>query len=193
MSDVYQSTTVLPFRPRIDKAFEVINRMVADGVIESYAIGGATGAFFYLEPDTTYDVDIFCVISGVEEDALDMLRPIYDYLTERGYKPEAEAINIAGIPVQFLPVFNPLNEEAVEHAREFDYMGVRVKVMSPEHLVAIMLQTGRTKDYVRVARFIETDAFDPVVLDVILSRHGLTQAARKTWRAVKILERRVAE
>lgn len=92
-----------------------------------------------------------------------------------------------------MPVFNPLNEEAVEHAREFDYMGIRVKVMSPEHLVAIMLQTGRTKDYVRVARFIEADAFDPKVLNEILDRHGLTQTARKAWRAVRILERRVAE
>ncbi len=47
---------------RADLAFQVINQMVADGVIEDYAIGGATAAFFYIEPDTTYDVDIFCVL-----------------------------------------------------------------------------------------------------------------------------------
>ena len=31
---------------RIDLAFAVINKMVADGVIEDYAVGGATAAFF---------------------------------------------------------------------------------------------------------------------------------------------------
>lgn len=190
MSNVYQSSTVLPFRPRIDKAFEVINQMVTDGVIERYAIGGATAAFFYLEPDMTFDVDIFCVLRGVEEDALNMLGPIYEYLKARGYKPEAEAVNIAGIPIQFLPVFNELNEDAVEYARVFDYSGVQVRVMSPEYLVAIMLQTGRTKDYVRVARFIEAGAFDPAVLNQLVDRHGLTHAARKAWRAVRLLERR---
>jgi hypothetical protein len=71
------TTTGMPTRGvRIEQAFRVINQMVADGIIENYAIGGATGAFFYIEPDTTYDVDIFCVLSGIEEDALDMLRPI---------------------------------------------------------------------------------------------------------------------
>ena len=38
---------------------EVINRMQADGVIGQYAIGGAVGATFYLEPVATLDIDIF--------------------------------------------------------------------------------------------------------------------------------------
>lgn len=185
MSNVYQSTTVTPIRSaRIDQAFRIINQMVVDGVIENYAIGGATGAFFYIEPDTTFDVDIFCVLSGIEVDALDMLRPIYDYLTAKGYAPEAEMIAIEGVAVQFLPVFNPLNEEAVQHAKEFDYMGVPVRVMSPEHLVAIMLQTGRAKDYVRVARFLEADAFERDELRQVLERHGL----ERKWKTLRRLE-----
>src|SRR3989304_10321779 len=36
-----------------------INKMEADGVVERYAIGGAVGATFYLEPVATLDVDIF--------------------------------------------------------------------------------------------------------------------------------------
>src|SRR4029078_12425705 len=109
------------------------------------AIGGATGAFFYIEPDFTYDVDIFCVLSVVETDALGTLSPIYLYLESKGYKAVDEAVDVEGVAVQFLPVFNPLNEEAVEQARDFDYQGVPVRVMSPEHLMAIMLQTGRSK------------------------------------------------
>jgi len=171
---------------RIDQAFKVINKMVSDGIIENYAIGGATGAFFYIEPDTTYDVDIFCVLKGVKADALDMLTPIYDYLRTKGYESEDVAVNIAGVAVQFLPVYNPLNEEAVEHAREFDYQGIPVRVMSPEHLVAIMLQTGRSKDLVRVARFLEAEAFDVNSVKETLKRHGL----EKESGTLRLLQRR---
>jgi hypothetical protein len=43
----------------IQKVIATINRMQTDGVIERYAIGGAVGATFYLEPAATLDVDIF--------------------------------------------------------------------------------------------------------------------------------------
>lgn len=188
MSNIFQSTTVSQPRPvRVDRAFAVINQMVTDGIIECYAVGGATAAFFYIEPDTTYDVDIFCVLRTFEANAIDMLAPIYEYLGNKGYRPEAEAILIEGVAVQFLPVFNPLNEEAVERAREFDYEGVPVRVMSPEHLVAIMLDTGRSKDYVRIARFIEADAVDRETLLDILAQHKLKQK----WTALQNIKRRL--
>ena len=41
---------------------EMINRMQTDGVIDEYAIGGAVGATFYLEPSATEDVDIFVML-----------------------------------------------------------------------------------------------------------------------------------
>ena len=44
---------------KILEVIRVVNQMVADGVIERYAIGGAVGATFYLEPVSTLDVDIF--------------------------------------------------------------------------------------------------------------------------------------
>lgn len=43
----------------IRNTIAAINQMQADGVIERYAIGGAVGAAFYLEPVATLDVDIF--------------------------------------------------------------------------------------------------------------------------------------
>jgi hypothetical protein len=36
--------------------FQIINDMQRDGVIDKYAIGGAVGATFYLEPAATLDV-----------------------------------------------------------------------------------------------------------------------------------------
>ena len=43
----------------IREAIATINQMQADGVVERYAIGGAVGATFFLEPIATLDVDIF--------------------------------------------------------------------------------------------------------------------------------------
>jgi hypothetical protein len=43
-------------------AIRVINQMQDDGVVERYAIGGAGGATFYLEPVAKLDVDIFVTL-----------------------------------------------------------------------------------------------------------------------------------
>ena len=37
----------------------IVEQLHANGVIGPYAIGGAVGAAFYLEPVATLDVDIF--------------------------------------------------------------------------------------------------------------------------------------
>jgi len=146
--------------------------MVKDGVIEEYAIGGAVAALFYIEPINTNDLDIF--FHAKDSDAgLDILSPLYKYLSGLGYKGKAEAIDIEGWPVQFLPIFNPLLEEAVGQAKEVRFQRTTTRVMQAEHLVAIMLQTGRLKDHARIAQFIEHDAVDQKLLTGILRRHGL--------------------
>lgn len=43
----------------IKDTLAAINQMEADGVTKRYAIGGAVGATFCLEPVATLDVDIF--------------------------------------------------------------------------------------------------------------------------------------
>jgi len=45
---------------------------------------------------------------------LTILATIYEYLLNRGCKAKGEFVYIEGLPVQFLPVFNSLTEEAVE-------------------------------------------------------------------------------
>jgi hypothetical protein len=47
--------------------------------------------------------------------------------------------------------------------------------MRPEHLVALMLDTGRLKDYLRINLFLQTDAVNREELQIILQRHGLSQ------------------
>ena len=152
---------------------EMINRMQADGVIGKYAIGGAVGATFYLEPVATADVDIFVMLPTASGGALLSISPIYEYLTARGCRIEGERIVIADWPVQFLPPHGALEEEALAGAVETEVEGIRTWVLSAEHLVAIALQTGRAKDYARIVQFVEQDAVDADKLNSILKKHGL--------------------
>src|SRR5262249_9260341 len=98
-TSVSPSSSVSPFPEAadksLDKTFTVINQMVTDGVIESYALGGAMASLFYTEPFATFDVDTFCFINGITNE-LDPLRPIYDYLRPRNVPEYAEGFIIEG-------------------------------------------------------------------------------------------------
>jgi hypothetical protein len=159
------------------ETLRVINRMVKDRVIEEYAIGGAVAAIYYLEPFDTADLDIFVQVDTTGSD-LTILAPIYEYLVGRGYKAKGESIYIEGLPVQFLPVYNPLTEEALEEAQTITYSRVTTRIMRPEYLVTIMLDTGRPKDYLRVSMFLEQGAVNLRRLQAVLKRHGLV----KKWK-----------
>lgn len=165
--------------PAVKATLEVINQMQADGVIGNYAIGGAVGATFYLEPVATLDIDVFISFQNSGASKLLTLSPIYDYLTERGFKAEKEHVVIEKWPVQFLPPGNALVEEALTQAVETEVEGAKTRVMTAEHLVAIALQTGRAKDFSRILQFIESGALDSDKLDAILARHGLVAKWRQ--------------
>ncbi|MCX7723234.1 MAG: hypothetical protein N2379_09300 [Verrucomicrobiae bacterium] len=68
------------------KAIELINQMRADGVIVQYAIGGAVGATFYLEPVATVDLGVFVHFQPDAEKRLATPKKIFDYLSARGGK-----------------------------------------------------------------------------------------------------------
>jgi hypothetical protein len=153
----------------------VINQMQADGVIGKYAIGGAVGATFYLEPAATLDVDIFVVLPKAPSSSFLTLTPLYDYLTARGCRVDGAHIVIGTWPVQFLPASDGLEREALDEAIETEVEGVATWVMTAEHLIAIALQTGRPKDYARILQFLESAALDQGRLGSILARHGLVR------------------
>ena len=160
-------------RMKIREAVAVINRMKTDGIIKHYAIGGAVGATFYLEPSATLDIDIFIGFKPEEGSHLISLKPVFDYLTAHGCSTRGEYILIAGWPVQFLPASGQLVEEALESAIETDLEGEPAWIFSAEHLAAIALQTGRAKDMARVLQFVESGVLDADKFESIISRHGL--------------------
>lgn len=158
----------------ISQIIAVINGLEKDGIIERYAIGGAVGATFYIEPVATLDVDIFVVFRQGGGSNLLTMGPIFDYLTARGGVLEREYVVLYGWPVQFIPPTSPLVAEAIENAVIVDVEGVPAKVFTAEHLAAIALETGRPKDMARLLQFIECDVLDMERFQSIISRHGLS-------------------
>ncbi|MDQ1593210.1 MAG: hypothetical protein QOG71_3837 [Pyrinomonadaceae bacterium] len=156
----------------MEKTLQVLNRMQADGLIEQYAIGGAIAATFYVEPISTFDLDIFFTVVGAADKFLS-LTPLYDYLAALGYQAVGEAVEIEGWPVQFLPAFTLLLEEALSQAEAIRFKTTPTRVMRAEHLVAVMLQTGRPKDYARIIQFLENEAVEWSRLSDVLARHDL--------------------
>ena len=63
----------------IAKTFSVINQMMTAGIIENYALGGATAVIFYTEPIATEDVDIFVHLKAGGNPFMEF-QPIFDYL-----------------------------------------------------------------------------------------------------------------
>ncbi len=157
------------------KTLQVLNLLEQQGVISKYAIGGAMGATFYVEPFTTFDLDVFVVLPSADNAPLLTLTPVYQFLAARGYLPEKECVVIEGVPVQFLPAYNPLLEEALEQATDVMYDDVPTRVLTADHLAAIAVQTGRSKDRARISMFLDSGALNRQRLEDILARHGLTE------------------
>jgi hypothetical protein len=156
------------------RTLEVLNELERQGVFTRYALGGAMAATFYVEPLLTFDLDVFLRLRP-DDGGLLSLAPIYAKLRERGYAEDGECVLIEGVPVQFLPAYNSLVEEALDQAKEVDYEGTSTRVLRPEHLVAICLQTGRDKDRERVRILREQGALDLTYLADLLRRHDLEE------------------
>ncbi len=161
----------------IVETIKIVNQMLSEKVFENYALGGASALIFYTEPIATQDVDIFISIKNAND--LTILAPICEYASKHNFPVRAEHIIIKDFPVQFLLTFNNLTTEAVENAGEFELENIIVRVIRPEHLVAIMLDTGRTKDFLRISLFLENDLVNIELLKEILERHDLSEKWRE--------------
>lgn len=165
----------------MEATLRILNGLEQEGVISRYAIGGAVGAIFYMEPFLTYDLDVF-VLLPQSAGGLLTLGPIYEALKARGCEEDGECLLVAGMPVQFLPAYNPLLEEALAEARDTRYAETVTRVLRPEHLAAIMVQTGRDKDRQRFSTFMQEAEQDAEYLRSVIERHQLTERFN-TWKS----------
>ncbi len=153
--------------------FRVLAQMRDSGVVGDYAVGGATAVLFYAEPTRTYDVDVFVTLPSGTEAALVSLASVYDWAKGRGIALQGEHLMIEDVPVQLLLAYNALVEEAVAGARVHDYEGVPVRVVDPEHLVALALQAGGARRRERAWQLLQFAGVDRQRLRAILDTHAV--------------------
>ena len=158
----------------MEKTFKIINQLKEEGIIKDYAVAGAVASIFYIEPITTYDLDIMIVLKE-ESDSLISLSTIYDWFRKKGFQFDKEHILIEGIPVQFIPAYSNLVEEALNNSLEKKYENTLIKVINAEYLIAIMLDTFRQKDKERILRFIEESEINYGYLNEILKKYNLSE------------------
>jgi hypothetical protein len=171
------------------QTLDVLNRMETDRIIRRYAIGGAVGAYNYIEPAVTEDLDILVSFGsnpGQIPPGLISLSPVYEYLRGEGYTEfRKEGLVVEGWAVQFLPVASDLDAEALAQAEEVEIRidptvgSVRTRVLRAEHLVATALRVNRPRDRIRIMQFLDEQAVDTDALCDVLARHGLKDA----WKA----------
>lgn len=165
-------------------ALKALNRLIADGVLENYAIGGAIGASFYLPAMQTEDIDVFVFLPG-SSGPLVTLTPVYEALKAQGGEVEREYVRFGAWPVQILTDANPLIAEAIRDAVDVDYEGIPTRVFRAEHLCAIALQTGRNKDYARAILFLEQDEVDVQALSGLAARYELSERLARVLEAAR--------
>ena len=156
------------------ETLQVLLQLRSEGRLARFAIGGAIAASYYIEAVATEDLDIFAILSPSASGLL-VLTPLYDRLKELGASVHNEHVVIHGWPVQILPAYTPLVEEAVSGAVERAFHDLAVPVVGAEHLCAIALQTGRPKDYLRVHSLIEAGCVDSAALARMVEEHGLAE------------------
>ncbi|MBN2448973.1 MAG: hypothetical protein JXR77_01205 [Lentisphaeria bacterium] len=149
----------------------LLNEMVAAGVIETYAVFGAVAQMRYTEAVVTLDADVLVALPGGNE--LVLLTPLYAFCLQRGFLPEGEAVRVGDWPVQFIPAFSPLTEEAMRDAEVGEVDGIPLRVVSAVHLAAIAISAGRAKDHARVLGLLEAGAVSAAQVAAVCMRHGL--------------------
>ena len=150
--------------------FAACNKLVEEGIIRDYALGGGLGALYYTEPFLTYDADIFYEPTGQSLDA--GIPAIFERLQLMGHAMVKDRIAIKGLPTQFLPA-HALTQEALKEAAPVNLDGVPGKIFKPEYLAAIAMQVNRTKDKLKAELLVDQSGLDATKLDIILRKHGI--------------------
>ncbi|MBI5361313.1 MAG: hypothetical protein HZA48_12115 [Planctomycetes bacterium] len=155
----------------MEKTLKVINDMKLAGIIKDYAVGGSIGTMFYTESFHTKDLDIFVypkIVAG-----LIRLDEIHNYLKSKGYRWEGQYVIIKGVPVDFIPVYDELTQEALKKSVIKAFGNLKVKVFRPEYLIAIAIKTGREQDSIKIIRITKEASLNKNLLFDILKRYNL--------------------
>jgi hypothetical protein len=156
----------------VQEVAQLLLDMLSAGVISDYALFGAVAQMRYTEAVATMDADVLVAVSTAPQ--LEPLRPIFEFCTSRGYAAEGEAIRVGDWPVQFIPAFNRLTEEAMREAQSAEIEGLPIRIVRADHLAVIALSVGRPKDFTRILSLIESHSVSPREVERLAERHGLS-------------------
>jgi hypothetical protein len=158
---------------------ELLNKMIEQGVIDTYALFGAVAQMRYTEAVATMDADI--LVAMPNESELVSLSPIYSFCKSMGYYPEGDAVRVGEWPVQFIPVFDALSQAALEEAETGQIEDARVRVVRADYLAVIALSVGRNKDYLRILSLLESGAVSENDISSLSAKQGLSAE----WKSFK--------
>jgi hypothetical protein len=171
----YRNDTYTRPMASFENTLRAVNAMKESGVITEYAVAGAMALMFWIEPVPTFDLDVL-VLLPQSEGPIVSLQPIYEWATKQGYTSDLEHILIDGVPVQFLPSYSDLSDEAIQTAVDLQYRGVAIRVVKPEYLIALyLLPSARTlKRKERAAALQESATIDRELLADVMIRFHVT-------------------
>ena len=89
----------------MQEVFDLLERLVAEGSLTQYAIGGATAAGFHGEPLATRDIDVFVFIDPVPGRLLVSLDPVFSRLADLGFGEFEEVSDLCQSAVSCLVTF----------------------------------------------------------------------------------------
>jgi hypothetical protein len=98
-----------------------------------------------------------------------------------GHDPEGESIRVGNWPVQFIPVFDAVTNEAIAEAETGDIDGASVRVVRADYLAVIALSAGRNKDYLRVLSLLDSKAVSEKEISSLAAKHDLSAK----WKSYK--------
>jgi hypothetical protein len=118
-------------------------------------------------------VGVFVLLPSGSESGLFSLAPVYRWAESHGFDVDAEHLIVHGVPVQIVPADNALVMEAVQTARVHEYQEVPVRVVDPEHLIALALQADGARRRERAWLLLQAGVADRSRLRTLLETHGI--------------------
>ena len=130
---------------------KILNDLKRRKKIRDYAIFGAVGASFYVEPTYTKDIDII-VLADTDQDYVEAWKELRNHAT----RIKDFGFIIADTEVQILPTsVSPLLRSALINARVIRRGEITTKVVDKEHLILLTLKANRLKDRFRASMLLE--------------------------------------
>jgi hypothetical protein len=119
---------------------------------------GGYAVNYYIEPTFTADIDVLVLVDSDAE-----YNKIFAYFTQLGYKMANLYVVIDNSQVQFFPsTISPLYESAVINARTVEFKDTTTRIVTAEHLVALLLVSYRPKDKIRIMELLKVVNEDSV-------------------------------